>query len=80
MININYDELLESFSVASYVYNELGNGTLQSLPIEVFSKLDKAVSRAIIVGILAAKWDVKDLSVEELDEITSTLFNKLLET
>lgn len=79
-MKIDYDELLESFSVASFVYNELGNGTLQSLPIEVFSKLDKAVSRAIIVGILAAKWDVKDLSTEQLDEITNTLFNKLLET
>jgi hypothetical protein len=79
-MKIDYDKLLESFSVASFVYNELGNGTLQSLPIEVFSKLDKAVSRAIIVGILAAKWDVKDLSTEQLDEITNTLFNKLLET
>jgi hypothetical protein len=77
---IDYDELLEAFSIAAVVYNELGNGTLASLPVEVFSRIDEAVSKAIVVGIISAKWSLEDLNKETLDLIMDKLFLKLAES
>jgi len=75
---IDYEEFLESYSIASAVYNEIGNGTLKTLPVKVFDKIDKAVSRAIIVGILVSKYNITEVSEEEMNDIIETLFTKLM--
>lgn len=77
-MKINYDEILEIFAVSSLIYNELGNGTLKALPTEIFMRIDRAVSRALVVGILVAKYDVHALNDTELDEVVDELFERLL--
>lgn len=77
-MNIDYDEILEAYAVASLLYNELGNGTLKHLPTEIFMKIDRAVSRAIVVGILVSKYDIETVNEADLDEIISELFERLL--
>ena len=77
-MNIDYDEILEVYAVSSLIYNEIGNGTLKALPQAVFMKIDHAVSRALIVGILAAKYDLTTLNETELDDVVNELFDRLL--
>lgn len=77
-MNIDYDEILEVFSVSSLIYNEIGNGSLRSLPEHIFLELDRAVSRALIVGILAAKYDITALSEIEINSVVDDLFERLV--
>lgn len=75
---IDYNELLEIYSVAATTYNEIGNGTLKSLPMETFMRIDRAVSRAIIVAILVAKYDISEITEDEINLVIENLFNLLL--
>ncbi len=77
-MNIDYDEILEIYGVSALLYNELGNGTLKLLPPEIYEKIDRAVSRALVVGILTAKYDIHVITKSDLDTIINELLERLL--
>jgi len=79
-MNINYEELIDAFSVASVVYNENIQDVLSELPMDIFSKIDEAVSKSIILGILVAKFNLRDIDEEELNEIINKMFIKMTES